>query len=280
MDEAGGQGVAVHLLLERAMSDTPRPAHTADTKLAAAALVLGLLAFVRAIFPLPAEALLGMAAILLGVLSLLRATNRSPMHAAKPLAVIAICAGVVALVLVPLGQAMGPRGGAGTIDHRAIRQAVFDGLDEYRAQSEQSPEMAKAREQAARVRCAANLRSIGQALMIYSNEFMEEVPAQLTMLDTELGYLRPAQLRSPLNEKQDRACDYFFVQESRRRNRNKNWLMAWGDPAYTDGAGASVLYTDGHTEFLEQPKFDEVMERFLREFQEKNKREPKIIKPQ
>jgi prepilin-type processing-associated H-X9-DG protein len=56
--------------------------------------------------------------------------------------------------------------------------------------------------------------------------------------------------------------------------------MAWGDPKYSsDGKGASVLYIDGHVEFLEEPELTQVMERFFAEYEEKYGERPTVIEP-
>ena len=95
----------------------------------------------------------------------------------------------------------------------------------------------------------------------------------------EEGRLRAKELQSPLDPDADNTCDYSYAPDIRIHGARRNWLLAWGNPAYTSNQGASVLYVDGHAEFLEQQEFDAVMERFLHEYMEKYDEALAVIDP-
>ena len=237
---------------------TPGIRGAASADLAALACALGVGAIIQIFWPLPTAGVLGLLAVLIGAFALVLRYAGASAIVMPAAGAGGLLTGLAALVLVV------------TLGDRADQPAPTGPQD--------SPSMQAAREQAKRVRCTANLRTIGQALHIYAVEWDGRLPAHLFQLEEE-GRLRAKELQSPLDPDADNTCDYSYAPDIRIHGARRNWLLAWGDPAYTSNQGASVLYVDGHAEFLEQQEFDEAMERFLREYMEKYNEALAVIDP-
>lgn len=231
--------------------------------LAPLACAFAVAAIVHVLYPLPLAALLATPAIVLGAFAILQRSLATSRILSISLAAAGFVIGIAALILVlTLGEGILGHGTAPSIGPSAADSAA----------------MQEAREQSKRLRCVTNLRAIGRGLLIYCQEWNDRLPDDLIRLDEE-GYVRPDELQSPLDENTSNTCDYYYVPKIRPFGARKGWLMAWGDPAYSSDFGASVLYVDGHTVFLEPAELDKVIARFIEEYEQEYGSPPQIIEP-
>ena len=261
--------------------------------LATIALAAGLLAIVHAAWPaMPIAMLLGLAALIVGVGALATASVQSNV---RNVAIIGVCAGLIGFGVANVREAGGQGGwnrewqsaGAGGDTQRAgCRRSRTDQkppfamrLTRCAPNRRTRPALAEARKKAMQVRCAANMRQIAQALMVYSQDNRDMMPDDLMLLE-KLGLVRAKQFQSPLDSDESNVCDYYYVPYKRYRSGSKNWLLLWTDPAYTDGEGANVVYVDNHAEFLKADEFKRAMDRFVREYKKANRGEaPPVVEP-
>ena len=119
-----------------------------------------------------------------------------------------------------------------------------------------------------RVRCAANLRSIGQGLMMYANDHGGQYPDSLAALITDED-MNPGILLCPsCNGTQATGsttqalladfakpgrCDYIYLGKGLRNPFPPNLVLAFEPITDHTGKGANVLFGDGHAEWLDQP---------------------------
>jgi len=233
------------------------------------ALTIALVAIIQAVLAPGLAVVLAIAALCVGLFAFMIAMGVRWVASGKTLIAISLPLSIIALVVAWSRPQATPA---------ATESAPQPAPTAALLAPQESPAMARAREKSTQIRCAANLRAIGQALHIYANDNSDRLPPDLTLLDS-LGLVRPEQLQSPLDKNESNACDYLYVPEMRLGGGRRNWLVAWGDPRYTDGKGASILYLDGHVEYVEEPKLSEIMSRFLREFEGQFKHAPKIVAP-
>ncbi|MBN2446685.1 MAG: DUF308 domain-containing protein [Phycisphaerae bacterium] len=262
------------------MSDAPR---STPNYLAIVSLALGVLAVVNALWPAaPMAVLLGLAALIAGIGVMATAEAQSNV---RTMAIVGVCAGLIgvgaALLIKPAATGARPHESdpSAAVDPEVIKQAVRDAFDGIRAEQESSPAMAEARKKAMQVRCSANMRQISQSLMMYSQDNNDRMPSDLMLLE-RMGMIRAKQFQSPLDSDESNVCDYYYVPYQRYRSGSKNWLLLWTDPAYTNGDGANVVYTDGQAEYLKADEFKRVMDRFVREYKQANSgNAPPVVKP-
>lgn len=129
---------------------------------------------------------------------------------------------------------------------------------------------------------AANLRSVGQALAQYGSIDGAECPRIPDML-IEAGMITRDELQSPTDPDEANACDFYFIRYESGRIQpdaiSSNWIVAYSDPAYHAGKGASILFVDGHVEFIREPEFSERIGQFKRAFEATCGAPPVIIEP-
>ena len=127
---------------------------------------------------------------------------------------------------------------------------------------------------------AANLRGIGQAIHMYTDQYGDVFPPDPESL-LNAGFVTKKQLLSPhldrLPSNDELIWDFHFVVD--QAGDSPRSIMAYSDPLYNDGAGANILYVDGHVEFVSEPEFSVVIERFLNEFEQQHNRLPRIVEP-
>jgi len=121
------------------------------------------------------------------------------------------------------------------------------------------------------------LHAIGQAARVYARDNADLLPPELeTLIDNDSC---PALLLvSPLSRHQEPSCDYYYVTGLTRRDP-ADWIIAFGDPVYTQGKGASILYLDGHVQYAKEPQFSQELKRFKAAYETASGAPPVIIPP-
>lgn len=209
------------------------------TGMAIAALVCGIAGIVTCI---PIAGIIG---VVLGIIALVRAGNRPLEYGGKGMAITGICTGSVSMIIVP-----------------ALLISIL------------LPSLSRARELAKRAVCHANMRGIGQSLMIYANRNGGEFPPN-TQLLIDAGICTPKMFQCPSQGIDPEAgSDFQYIGGLNPRSR-ADWIVLYEDPANHNGEGGNLLYVDMHVEFIKEPAFNTELERVNRKMAESGSdREP------
>jgi prepilin-type processing-associated H-X9-DG protein len=121
------------------------------------------------------------------------------------------------------------------------------------------PSLGQAKVNADRVKSAANLRQIGQALILYAGNNNGQLPPDLaTALKTQ--DLSPDSLHSPFAPGKDNT-GYRYLHAAGTKDVPPDVAIAYDAAELQKGDGANVLYGDGHVEWLDQAGVKEVLEK-------------------
>ena len=115
------------------------------------------------------------------------------------------------------------------------------------------PALARARESAKRAVSLANLRGIGQACHIYSNDHEDKFPPDLESLVTG-EMLTQASLRSPRDERS--GVSYIYIEGQTDSSDTRN-VLAY--ERVTGEEGTSVLFVDGRAEWMNLSDFEDAL---------------------
>jgi prepilin-type processing-associated H-X9-DG protein len=118
------------------------------------------------------------------------------------------------------------------------------------------PSLNRARESANRVKCASNMRQIGQAIQLYANENKGKYPPNLaTLVKTEdispEVFTCPSEnTPTPKPDEVDTKGDYIYVGQGLDTTATPDIIVLYEKPDAHDKDGMNVLYADGHVEFF------------------------------
>jgi prepilin-type processing-associated H-X9-DG protein len=125
------------------------------------------------------------------------------------------------------------------------------------------PELGAAEESADRATSAANLRQVGQAAQIYSNENKGKYPPDLATL-SRVQELSPGALKSPFGPAKGGGGDIVLVPYAGanplRAQGGREVIVAYDQAALEQGDGTNVLYADGRVEWLAVEAFKRGLE--------------------
>ena len=121
------------------------------------------------------------------------------------------------------------------------------------------PTMGRAREGANRIKCASNLRQIGQALRQYALDGDGTFPPDFDVLLANSD-LWPEAFVCPSNESGAENpspplvfganCDYLYLGDGLNDSAAATRVLALGDPTHHGDDGTNVLFADGMVRFL------------------------------
>ncbi|MCP4260996.1 MAG: DUF1559 domain-containing protein [Planctomycetes bacterium] len=119
-----------------------------------------------------------------------------------------------------------------------------------------APSLMQARTQARRMVCATNLKGIGLALIIYANDYDDQFPPDLETLISKAempakGLICPA---SKLKK------TYIYRGASITVD-DTPWMITVYDKTGNHSDGRNVLFLDGHVEWVEEERFQELIKR-------------------
>lgn len=138
------------------------------------------------------------------------------------------------------------------------------------------PSLARSREAANRVKCASNMRQIGQAILLYANEHKGQYPPDLgTLVMTEditvecfvcpggatrippnRAGMKPQELADWVNKN----SDYVFAGQGLNMNKAPaEQVVLYEKPQAHRNDGMNMLYADGHVEFQVQRMADQII---------------------
>jgi prepilin-type processing-associated H-X9-DG protein len=201
--------------------------------MATASLVLGLILCVP---------LCSLLAIIFGIIGIVRANNPSMRGKGKGVAISGLVLGCLGLLIAP-----------------ALLIAIL------------LPSLNMARERANQMRSAANLRWIGQACMIYSNQYGGAYPpdegALLSGGMTLSQFVSPPSTTSvPLNLSSsqeaawvDANSDYVYLGAGKNNAMPPNAVLAYERLGIHHGTGANVLFGDGHVTWMTIPQIQAIL---------------------
>jgi prepilin-type processing-associated H-X9-DG protein len=127
------------------------------------------------------------------------------------------------------------------------------------------PSLNRARETANRVKCASNMKQIGSALLLYSNENQNQYPPDLeTLLKTQdissAVFVCPTGSDTPAPGADNAAqaknlsagghLSYVYVGKGMTNSEPPDKVVLYENPGAHGGDGMNVLFGDGHVEFL------------------------------
>ena len=137
------------------------------------------------------------------------------------------------------------------------------------------PSLNRARETANRIKCASNMRYIGQEMLLYSNEHKDQYPPDLgTLLATQDvapevfvcpsgsssappagDFLKPDGTPDgpKLKAWVDANSDYTYLGAGRTNSSPAEDILLYEKPSDHDGDGMNMLFGDGHVEFFTMP---------------------------
>ncbi len=210
--------------------------------MAVAALVCGLLGMLTCLFPL------GLVGVILAIVALVRSSREPTRYGGTPMAIGGLVTGGISVLIAPLVLAI-----------------II-------------PSVAEGREAAMRTRSMTNMRGIAQACLIYANDNDGAFPPDLQVLLNE-GLCGPENFVNPLSGNSPPACDYFYV-TGLTEDDAPNWIVAYSDPAHHDDEGASILYLDGHVNFVKEPGFSQEIQAFEQAYEADRGEPPVVIPPQ
>jgi prepilin-type processing-associated H-X9-DG protein len=130
------------------------------------------------------------------------------------------------------------------------------------------PSLNRARETANRVKCGSNMRQIGQAILLYSNENKGKYPPDLaTLIKTQditaevfvcpsgntalpnLAAMKPDEIAKWVNDN----SDYVYVGRGMNSTAGAEVVVLYEKPNAHGRQGMNILYGDGHVDFLQMP---------------------------
>ena len=129
------------------------------------------------------------------------------------------------------------------------------------------PSLNRARETANRVKCLSNLRQIGQGIMLYANENKGNYPPNLGIL-VKTEDLVPVVFICPSGNTKfpggnmpvddqvkwvNENSDYVYLGAGMNATAGAEVIVAYEKPDAHAGQGMSILYGDGHAEFVQMP---------------------------
>lgn len=134
------------------------------------------------------------------------------------------------------------------------------------------PSLARGREKANQVKCASNLRQIGQACMLHAMDHQNAFPDTLgELLEQGIGpevFMCPSRNGSSPPKHAPREQLVAWVNENAHYEYLGKGLKMGGNPEFVTAyerldahnqEGANVLFADGHVEFLLAPRWHEII---------------------
>jgi prepilin-type processing-associated H-X9-DG protein len=123
------------------------------------------------------------------------------------------------------------------------------------------PALGKSREQAKRVASASNLRQVGMGIVMYASDHQGTLPANLDAIQKDYIH-NPSILHSPMSNAPTGEDLVYMGNDQLQLNRLQNpsaLAVAYDSAALMQGKGTNVLFLDGHVEWVEPDRFEQVM---------------------
>src|SRR5687767_1972034 len=129
------------------------------------------------------------------------------------------------------------------------------------------PSLNRARETANRVKCGSNLRQIGQAMLLYSNENRGKYPPDFaaliktqditaevficpsghSSLPPNIHTMKPDEIAAWVNQN----ADYVYLGAGRNNTVGADEILVYEKPNNHGNQGMNMLFGDGHVEWVQ-----------------------------
>jgi prepilin-type processing-associated H-X9-DG protein len=120
------------------------------------------------------------------------------------------------------------------------------------------PSLTQARTHARRIACASNLKGIGMALMMYSNDHKDKFPPDLETLVAKT-YLR--ENKRMLICPASKLRESYIYRGATITVKDTPWMITVYENQSNHGGGRNVLFLDGHTDWVTEERFQELIKR-------------------
>jgi len=120
-----------------------------------------------------------------------------------------------------------------------------------------APSLLQAQVQAARITCKSNLKIIGMALLMYSNDNKDKFPADLETLLTKTYLNTNKMLICPATKLRD---SYIYRGATITLADIPSMIMVYEKSSNHEG-GRNVLFLDGHVEWVPEERFQELIKK-------------------
>ncbi len=119
-----------------------------------------------------------------------------------------------------------------------------------------APFLREARTKARRHVCATNLKGIGKALLIYANDYNDQLPPDLETL-IHKAEMPPRGLICPANGLKES----YFYRGATITTSDTPWMITVYEKLSNHGDGRNVLFLDSHVEWVPEERFQELIKR-------------------
>jgi len=120
------------------------------------------------------------------------------------------------------------------------------------------PALGRAREMANRVKCASQLRGLGNAIAMYNNDFNGRNPKTLQEL-TETEDVHPKAFVCPSSDDEIGQCSYIYRGADLNDSVDSQMIVAYDKYDNHDGEARNVLFAGGYVERVEEEAFQELI---------------------
>ncbi|MCP4609389.1 MAG: DUF1559 domain-containing protein [Planctomycetes bacterium] len=120
-----------------------------------------------------------------------------------------------------------------------------------------APSLTQARTRARRIACANNLKVIGMALFLYSNDNKDKFPADLETLVTKKYLPENKMLICPADELRDS----YIYRGASITVADIPWMITVYEKSSNHEGGRNVLFLDGHAEWVSEERFQELLKK-------------------
>ncbi len=119
-----------------------------------------------------------------------------------------------------------------------------------------APFLREARTKARRHVCATNLKGIGKALLIYANDYNDQLPPDLETL-IHKAEMPPRGLICPANGLKES----YIYRGATITTSDTPWMITVYEKLSNHGSGRNVLFLDSHVEWVSEERFQELIKR-------------------
>lgn len=119
-----------------------------------------------------------------------------------------------------------------------------------------APSLLKAHARAMRYSCRTNLKGIGMALLIYSNDYNDQFPPDLETLISKAEMPAKGLVCPATNLK-----DSYIYRGATLTTSDTPWMITVYEKLSNHGDGRNVLFLDGHVEWVREEHFQELIKR-------------------
>jgi prepilin-type processing-associated H-X9-DG protein len=119
-----------------------------------------------------------------------------------------------------------------------------------------APSLLKAHAKATRYACGTNLSGIGKALLIYSNDYNDQLPPDLETLISKAEMPAKGLVCPATNLK-----DSYIYRGASITTSDTLWMIMVYEKSSNHGGRRNVLFLDSHVEWIPEERFQELIKK-------------------